>query len=601
MNSKNALKAAAVAAAVRMFAAALVLSTSWFLAQPSVAQNFSVLHHFTGTDGGSPKAGLVTSGSVLYGTIDDDSLGTHAIFRINQDGSQYSLVYTWSESGNDPGEGLVLLDGVLYGSQTTGNYLYRVQTNGSNYQQFYQWFMGTGDQGGPWGDLLSVNQKIYGITMFGGAYSQGAVYCINPDGTDYQILTSFGPIGPGIDPFAGLTLSGPTLYGTTYLTTMLAQGGTVFSVDTNGLNYSVLHVFTGDNVHPSTRTAVSGSTLYGTVGGIIYKMGTDGSDFTVMRRFSAEEGASGGNLLISGGKMYGTTAGADTTNVGVVFTMNLDGTGFAILKRFGGIDGANPRPNLLLAGNALYGMTVNGGQYGRGVVFSVPLVPPGIVQGPITQTAELGSNAGFRVVANGSQPMSYQWYFNGTNLLSSATNSELRLSGLQFNQGGAYSVMVSNQFGSTNSPGAMLSVIAAVDRRMVPGLVLMGAVGSSLGVEFADSLDAPLGWLPLDSVTLTTIPQYYFDLTQPLPPQRYYRLKGGGGHAPPVLNLYLVPAITLTGNAGDHLRLDYINQFGPTDAWVPLNTVTLTNSTQLYFDISSPGQPQRLYRIVSPP
>ena len=52
---------------------------------------------------------------------------------------------------------------------------------------------------------------------------------------------------------------------------------------------------------------------------------------------------------------------------------------------------------------------------------------------------------------------------------------------------------------------------------------------------------------------------------------------------------------------GDSLRLDYINQFGPTDAWVTLATVTLTCTSQLYFDVSAPGQPQRLYRIVPLP
>jgi hypothetical protein len=63
----------------------------------------------------------------------------------------------------------------------------------------------------------------------------------------------------------------------------------------------------------------------------------------------------------------------------------------------------------------------------------------------------------------------------------------------------------------------------------------------------------------------------------------------------------LVPALTLTGNIGDKLRLDYINQFGPTDAWVTLDTVTLTNTSQLYFDVSAPAQPQRLYRLVQVP
>jgi len=63
----------------------------------------------------------------------------------------------------------------------------------------------------------------------------------------------------------------------------------------------------------------------------------------------------------------------------------------------------------------------------------------------------------------------------------------------------------------------------------------------------------------------------------------------------------MVPAITLTGNIGDTLELDYINQFGRTNAWVSLGTATLTNTSEFYFDVTAPGQPARLYRIVPVP
>ena len=104
------------------------------------------------------------------------------------------------------------------------------------------------------------------------------------------------------------------------------------------------------------------------------------------------------------------------------------------------------------------------------------------------------------------------------------------------------------------------------------------------------------------SVSLTSTSQYYCDVTMPLPPQRYYRARQTGmPGVMPSLDLHPVPAITLTGNIGDAWRVDYINRFGPTDAWVTLDTVTLTNTSQLYFDVSAPGQPQRLYRVVQVP
>jgi hypothetical protein len=57
----------------------------------------------------------------------------------------------------------------------------------------------------------------------------------------------------------------------------------------------------------------------------------------------------------------------------------------------------------------------------------------------------------------------------------------------------------------------------------------------------------------------------------------------------------------LTGSIGRSVRVDYINRFGPIDAWVTLATVTLTNTSQLYFDVSDPGQPERLYRFAPLP
>jgi hypothetical protein len=148
----------------------------------------------------------------------------------------------------------------------------------------------------------------------------------------------------------------------------------------------------------------------------------------------------------------------------------------------------------------------------------------------------------------------------------------------------------------------MLNVIPSVERRPVPGITLMSEAGSSLNLDYADAIVPPPSWLPLDTVSLASPPQFYFDLSAPLPPQRFYRAwQVGSPSVIPALDLHMIPALTLTGNIGNSLRVDGINQFGPTDAWFTLDTVTLTNTSQLYFDVSVVGQPQRLYRLVPVP
>src|SRR5262249_8240489 len=126
--------------------------------------------------------------------------------------------------------------------------------------------------------------------------------------------------------------------------------------------------------------------------------------------------------------------------------------------------------------------------------------------------------------------------------------------------------------------------------------------GSSLNLDFTPALGPAPQWTTLDNVPLYTASQWYFDLTTPLPPQRFYRAWQAGAPVPPAVGLpFMVPAITLTGSRGNSIRVDGIHQFGPTNAWFTLDTVTLTNATQLYFDISAPTQPPRLYRLVPLP
>jgi hypothetical protein len=227
---------------------------------------------------------------------------------------------------------------------------------------------------------------------------------------------------------------------------------------------------------------------------------------------------------------------------------------------------------------------------------------PTIQTSPQNQTAEAGSAVGLWVEASSPLPLFYLWYLNYTNLISWGTNSELELTNVQFAQSGAYSLVVSNALGAVTSSPAMLNVIAAVQRRPVPGVKVTGEAASLLNVDYANSLSPAPNWITLGSVSLASTSQYCFDLTLPLPPQRFYRAwQTGTPSVMPSLDLHLVPAITLTGNIGHSVGVDYINQVGPTDAWVTLATVALTNTSQLYFDTSARGQPDRLYRLVPLP
>jgi BspA type Leucine rich repeat region (6 copies)/Immunoglobulin domain len=227
---------------------------------------------------------------------------------------------------------------------------------------------------------------------------------------------------------------------------------------------------------------------------------------------------------------------------------------------------------------------------------------PTIQTSPQTQTAEAGSPVSLRMKAGSPLPLFYFWYLNATNLVSSGTNWQLDLPNVRFSQSGPYTVVISNVLGAVTTSPAMLQVIPAVERTPVPGVKVTGQTGNLLNVDYAESLSPAPNWTALGSVSLTSTSGYCFDVTLPLPSQRFYRAwQTTPRSLPPTLDFHLVPAITLTGSVASSVRLDFINRFGPIDAWVTLDTVTLTNTSQLYFDVSAPGQPERLYRLVPVP
>ena len=77
---------------------------------------------------------------------------------------------------------------------------------------------------------------------------------------------------------------------------------------------------------------------------------------------------------------------------------------------------------------------------------------------PKDQTVFAGQNATFSVVASGTGPWSYQWYYNDDTLLTNATNPSLTITNAQLTDIGGYSVIVSNAFGSMPSDTAALMV-----------------------------------------------------------------------------------------------------------------------------------------------
>ena len=88
-------------------------------------------------------------------------------------------------------------------------------------------------------------------------------------------------------------------------------------------------------------------------------------------------------------------------------------------------------------------------------------MPVAITQQPSNQVTTVGGAVRFAVNAVGSPPVTYQWRFNGANLLGETT-SALYLRNLQLDQSGGYSVVVADSFNSVTSSIASLLVVPAL-------------------------------------------------------------------------------------------------------------------------------------------
>jgi uncharacterized repeat protein (TIGR03803 family) len=314
----------------------------------SDGSSFQVIHSFTGNvnDGSGPTGGKLV-GTTLFGTTQFGSLpgpGDYgSVYTLNINSGGYSRLHTFTggdggyESGN-----IVVSGNTIFGTNAVGatladgGTLYSMTTGGGSFLTQHGFTGAPSDGANPYGGVVLAGGKLYGATQAGGTNSLGTVYSINTDGTGYQVLHSFaGGASDGSFARGKLLVIGSTIYGTT-IGGGASNLGTVFAMDTDGSNFEILHSFAGG--------AADGSAPFS-------------------------------GLVAKDSLLYGVTSTGGAANKGALFSMSLAGGPVEILHAFGGLgDGATPRSELLLDGNFLYGTTDTGGASNRGVVFSY-LVP----------------------------------------------------------------------------------------------------------------------------------------------------------------------------------------------------------------------------------
>jgi uncharacterized repeat protein (TIGR03803 family) len=251
-------------------------------------------------------------------------------------------------------------------------------------------FTGGSDGGGSYGGLTLTGSTLYGGSYgvgqnvsVGGNGNNGTVFSINTNGTLYTVLHVFnGGASDGANPISDyMPIGGSTLYGTTRWGGG-SNSGTIFSLDTSksGNNFNVLHSFNGtDGDEVYSGLTIGGSTLYGMTRngggsgvGTIYSYDTSNNTFNSLHSFDGTDGAGPhARLILSGSKLYGTTSGAGGNST--IFSYDTSNNNFNVLHTFtgGANDGAMAGGGLTLVGSILYGTTKHGGLNDSGTIFEI--------------------------------------------------------------------------------------------------------------------------------------------------------------------------------------------------------------------------------------
>jgi len=401
---------------------------------------FGVRHHFTLATGRYPESKLVYFDGKLYGTTSQGGdFGNGVLYCINSDGTNYRVLHHFIQIGTNDTRGNISIssNGRVFG--TYGQFssiggiwrAWKVDTSGENFEDFINLnqydgghfnkdilllddetiFLTTGELGrhdggainqfdtlGNGGGLFhfgaspngfrpnplikSTNGKLYGTATIGGPGGNGLIYTINTDGSGYQVLHQFTD-AEGYEPTGKLLESSDgKLYGSTSWGGP-NNAGNVFKMDKTGANFQVIYSFPLAN---EAYTPWGGlvedaiGTLYGTTrnsttgSGTVYRISKTGTGFTIINTFSDILTPFDG-LMLDNGWLYGSCTFGGAENKGGIFRVRTNGTGYQVLHDFTGANsGAQPRGIPYLASNGkLYGVTIVGGSTGEGTLYSMDL------------------------------------------------------------------------------------------------------------------------------------------------------------------------------------------------------------------------------------
>ncbi len=440
---------------------------------------FTVVEIFPGVnDGATPSALVLGSNNIFYGT--SQSGGTNGqgnVFRVGTNAPFTNLYsFTGFNDGSEPIGALVLgTNGFYYGVSEFGGTngageVFKVSASGV-VADIYS-FTGEGDGGNPASALvLAPDGNFYGST------TTGTIFRITHSGNLTTLYTF--PDGTYAN---GLILgTNGSLYGTSPNGGM-GGNGSVFVIGTGGGTPTNLYSFTGgnDGSVPMTPMVQFNGNFYGTTSsggdsgnGTIFEVTPAGALSTLHQFDSLTDGYSPSALLVDpNGNIFATTQYGGTNGDGNVFELTTNNDFINIYSFADELDGGLPQTSLTRGSDgSIFGTTSSGAVGGSGGVFrlygpSLSFAPVITTQPPAAPLSLAGLLTTISITADCAEPFTYQWMHNGSPISSGTEYSGANTATLSINpttsiDGGTYTVVVSNSYGSMTSSNAVVIVTAS--------------------------------------------------------------------------------------------------------------------------------------------
>jgi uncharacterized repeat protein (TIGR03803 family) len=396
---------------------AMILAVTLVALPTAHAQTYSVIHTFTGPNGGAfPVAGVTLRGGNLYGTTTEGGQpyaygNVYELMRVGDNWLPTQLyIFTKGSDGYGAQARPVFgPDGHLYGAVTdfpsevfkltpplsicrTVNCFWRLDV-------VHLFELQNDVSGMGYGDLVWDQQgNLYGTGDSALRPYTGGVYELSPSGNGWveTILYKFQGSGDAASPDSGViwdkngNLFGAAAGG--------AHGyGAIYElIYTVGLGWTEKVIYSFTNLADGPPTGITfdqngnlfGATRgnYGGDGGTIFELSPSGDTWTykLLYTFPAFSAACAAGTerpltIDAAGNLYGTTACGGAYQQGAVFKMNNTGNGWLYSSLYdftGGADGAIPLSTVTIdTDGTLYGTTSGGGSNvcggGCGVVWKI--------------------------------------------------------------------------------------------------------------------------------------------------------------------------------------------------------------------------------------